>query len=292
MAELIKISELPDEDGALNSQTRLPAVTGGQTVGITLGQIADFVAPEAYVVVTRPLPANTASGSGTILTANANGAMSNVDDIFIQDGDTILVAGESNKANNGLYVVTSRGAGGSPWVLTRVSVDYTRVLRVLVRAGTSFAGSLWQLPWAFVTPGTTDQNWTITEIQPRVAPTFTSSGSSLQGVSALNYTIPEGFMVQVTMWATGRESATPKRFSIGKLAMYWRDVGSNAQDMSKTTISKSPDSGTVPFETDTDWDADIVRSTNALSFQVKQDGESPGAKWDVRVQIVAIPIPS
>jgi len=71
-----------------------------------------------------PLPACTPSGSsvGKLLTANANGALS-VDGIAVAVSDRILVAGQANQIDNGIYVVNATGSGAAPWVLMRAT-DY------------------------------------------------------------------------------------------------------------------------------------------------------------------------
>lgn len=70
------------------------------------------------------LPANTynngTSGVGATLTANANGALV-VDGVLTVVGNRILVKNETTQANNGVYVVTQVGSGGTPYILTRAT---------------------------------------------------------------------------------------------------------------------------------------------------------------------------
>lgn len=57
-----------------------------------------------------------------VLTANANGtigAAGVIDGVTAVVGDSVLVAYAGADARNGIYTVTSVGAGGAPWVLTR-----------------------------------------------------------------------------------------------------------------------------------------------------------------------------
>jgi hypothetical protein len=66
------------------------------------------------------LPANTRVGN--VLTANANGAIGNLDAscaVFVDD--RVLVKAEVAGENNGIYVMTSLGSAGTPWVMTRAS---------------------------------------------------------------------------------------------------------------------------------------------------------------------------
>jgi hypothetical protein len=290
MAELVKISELPEvEDVELDASAEVPAVFNGQTIRTSLRQIGELLTINAQLVAAAPLPANTADGF--TLTADANGALS-IDGVFAQAGEVVLVAGEADQANNGLYVVTASGGGSAPWVLTRRPTVLRSGMSVSISKGDSFRGSTWQLVWTgnLFEIGD-DQNWVLSQIAPRKA-TFqsTNSGSSLQTISDLNYAIPEGYYVQVHFRAIGMQGSEVGLY--GKVATYYRLSGGDAADGWKTTVGKSPDSGSAPFESDASWDADITRSTNSLAFQVKQNGENPGAKWVATVEILAIPLPS
>lgn len=68
------------------------------------------------------LAANTQSGSEATgkLTANANGVLS-IDGVEPIVGDRILVKNEATEAHNGLYEVTTAGAAGAKYVLTRTA---------------------------------------------------------------------------------------------------------------------------------------------------------------------------
>lgn len=63
-------------------------------------------------------PAGT--GVGHTLTANANGALT-VDGVLVANGDRILVKNQVATDDNGIYVVTDLGSGGTPFVLTRAT---------------------------------------------------------------------------------------------------------------------------------------------------------------------------
>lgn len=60
----------------------------------------------------------SASYANNVLTASANGAIS-VDDIALSAGDRILVKDQTTGSQNGIYVVTTVGDAGNPFVLTR-----------------------------------------------------------------------------------------------------------------------------------------------------------------------------
>lgn len=74
---------------------------------------------------TGALPANTYfngpanDGIGATLTKNTNGALPSQDSVSLINGDSLLVKDELNAVHNGIYVVTSVGSAGSPWILTR-----------------------------------------------------------------------------------------------------------------------------------------------------------------------------
>ena len=92
------------------------------TISSTPGSVFNFIAV-AYATTTANLDAtydNGASGVGATLTSNVNEA-------FQTDGqdpsvdDIILVKDQTTPAQNGLYVLTTLGDIGSPWVLTRAN---------------------------------------------------------------------------------------------------------------------------------------------------------------------------
>jgi hypothetical protein len=126
-----------------------------------------FVVHDAVRLATAAaLPANTydngTSGVGATLTANANGALS-IDGVAVATSDRVLVKNESTQANNGVYVVTQTGDGGTPYILTRASdMDVAGAGEVannayfFVTAGSTNIGSSWVLSQtAAITIGTT-----------------------------------------------------------------------------------------------------------------------------------------
>lgn len=103
------------------------------------------------LVTAAALAAYTASGAGLarILTANANGVMSNVDGVAPVAGDQLLLVAGAAAADNGVYVVTSIGTAGAPFVLTRSPgfQQGTAQAGFLVDAseGTVFGNTQWKL---------------------------------------------------------------------------------------------------------------------------------------------------
>jgi len=84
------------------------------------------VAPKAHVRVAtiNPLPKvctydNGSSGVGATLTADTTGSLSPFDGAVLQVGDGILLAGQPDSTENGVYVVTVVGDVGVNFVLTR-----------------------------------------------------------------------------------------------------------------------------------------------------------------------------
>jgi hypothetical protein len=101
------------------------------------------------LTTTAALPAFTASGSGPthVLTATANGALS-IDGIAVLTSDRVLVS--INGIHNGIYVITSPGSGGSPYVLTRAvdcsnSTNTHKDIAVKTTAGTLNTNICWVL---------------------------------------------------------------------------------------------------------------------------------------------------
>lgn len=104
---------------------------------------------------------NGTSGVGATLTASANGALATIDGYAPQIGDVIVVNGEATQPHNGRYSVTSLGAAGSKWVLTRTSffdeaTEMKAGARFIVLNGTVYAGTIWYLTATVSTTGTTN----------------------------------------------------------------------------------------------------------------------------------------
>jgi hypothetical protein len=121
-------------------------ITGGATPTATtdfaIKSYVDSVASSAVVArlaTAAALPANTRSGN--VLTASANGALT-VDSVAVVAGDVVLVKNEVTGANNGLYVVTTIGSGGAPFVLTRTTNTIVSGMLVVLLAGTANGGKI------------------------------------------------------------------------------------------------------------------------------------------------------
>ncbi len=67
---------------------------------------------------------NGTAGVGATLTANANGALGTVGGYSgLAVSSRVLVKNQATQTQNGIYVVTQLGSGGTPWILTR-STDF------------------------------------------------------------------------------------------------------------------------------------------------------------------------
>lgn len=118
------------------------------------GNIQSISANTATVVAatTAALPtatyANGAAGVGATLTATTNGAFPSQDGISIPLLGRILVKNQALALENGVYVLTTVGTAGTPWVLTRAT-DFDTTAELTIVAGALFAVS------AYVANGTT-----------------------------------------------------------------------------------------------------------------------------------------
>jgi hypothetical protein len=97
--------------------------------------------------------ANTGVGA-TLTNAGANAAIS-IDSIALASTNRVLVQGQTNQSENGVYTVTTVGDGSTAWVLTRATAEdtYSPVDTsalgygdyFFVQQGTSYAGSSYVL---------------------------------------------------------------------------------------------------------------------------------------------------
>lgn len=84
------------------------------------------------------------SGVGKTLTASANGALT-VDGYAVQDTEVILVKNQVDTKDNGIYTVTDKGDGSSPFILTRTTgydtnAEWPALQSFYVQRGTANGG--------------------------------------------------------------------------------------------------------------------------------------------------------
>lgn len=98
------------------------------------------------VLPNSPAYVNTGGGVGATLTATTNGAFAAVDGYSASVGDRLLIQNQASTLQDGVYVVTSLGSGGSHWQLTRAA-DYNTVTNInytgficTIQTGSTYAG--------------------------------------------------------------------------------------------------------------------------------------------------------
>jgi len=115
------------------------------------GAFANHNASRVKVATTVALAsstyANGTSGIGATLTESTNGILAAIDAYTPVVGDRILVKNQATTFQNGIYSVTSIGAAGAPWVLTR-STDSDTAAKIAigfigVDQGATNTGTFW-----------------------------------------------------------------------------------------------------------------------------------------------------
>jgi hypothetical protein len=160
--------------GALDDGTYTLVDTG--TPGVVKIQLTDEIGVSSLILLgggtkhvsadymtTAALPTCTyavgALGVGATLTADASGALAAQDGITPVAGDTLWVGFQASVFQNGLYVVTQVGTGGTPWILTRdlnadQAADYTKTVAVDIARGNLHAGKKLKVKGGTFTIGT------------------------------------------------------------------------------------------------------------------------------------------
>lgn len=143
----------------------------------------------ARVATTTALPAWTSSGSPTILTASANGALV-IDGVTLAVGNRVLVKNETSSAwANGIRVVSNAGSAGSAWVLARAtdadtSGEISPGDEYFVVEGTLNAGSNWAL--ATPSPITLDTT-SLTFVQTGASAAYTAGNGIVIVGNAIHF---------------------------------------------------------------------------------------------------------
>jgi hypothetical protein len=185
---------------------------------------------------------NGTSGVGATLTANANGVFPEIDGVTLNTTTArrLLVAGQTNAAHNGLYVLIDAGSASTPWILRRcVECDTAQEIPgsyVFINGGTTFADTGWVATVAdastFVV-GTDAINW----VQFSGAGSFTAgTGLTLTGTefSISNTT------VTAASYGSGDAVATFTVNAQGQLTAAANvSIAANAANLTGTTLSSN-----------------------------------------------------
>jgi hypothetical protein len=191
------------------------------------------------VATTVPLPANTQMGGGLTLVADANGALPDVDDITLVDGDTILVKDEADPTKNGAYDVTTEGDISNQWVLTRRAdsdADAELIAATYpVVEGTDNGDTSWRQITAAPVIGTDDIEFT------PLGGSIPDAAEGLKGKAAL----ATQATIENEATTNDTEITTPKKFWLGlarlrALAWTWalKQTFTTAPNFASTTANQ------------------------------------------------------
>lgn len=230
---------------------------------------------------TGALAANTynngASGVGATLTGNSNGALAAQDGVTLVVNDRLLVKNEATSANNGIYVVTQVGSGGTPYILTRaVDMDAsTEFVGATVEVGTEASTQpkylYFQNTAAPITVGTTAISWIL--ISSALVYTFTSgvqlSGSTVSA-NVDNLTIDVNGSNQLEVKAggiTNTQVSASAAIAYSKLSLSNSIVNADINASAAIAYSKLNLSGSI-VNADINASAAIVYSKLSLSNSI------------------------
>lgn len=122
------------------------AATWGQVQALING--LDWGHGSVRAATAAALPAYTRTTN--VITATANGALAAIDGVTLVANDRLLLKDGAAGADNGIYVVTTVGTGGTPFVLTRAtdadsSAEMNPGLAVVVEEGSTLADTVFIL---------------------------------------------------------------------------------------------------------------------------------------------------
>lgn len=157
-ANFLELGLIPPGNGAKNSDG-----SGSLQPDLVVTEIEAVGTPQipftaVSYVATAALPASThaygapATGEGDTITANANGFLV-IDSNLPNIGDRIIVAGQADATDNGIYVVAVVGDAGAKWVIVRAadfntSVNIENGATFLVNGGLINSGATFQCTFA------------------------------------------------------------------------------------------------------------------------------------------------
>lgn len=147
------------------------------------------------LVAVVALPANTYSAAGGggrgTLTANANGVLPSIDGKTAAVGDRLFLTAEATLANRGIYVVTSVGSGGAPWVLTRAEdcphgAAVPNGLLVLALNGDTATSAIITCSGVAATIGTDPFGWSLDVVRTTFVTDVNGNSKKLSAVNLLS----------------------------------------------------------------------------------------------------------
>ena len=127
-----KISALTDGAPAQGTED-VPVALSGANYRLTTGDIALLALQDTFqgaitvdaattgVLAGSPTYSNGAAGVGATLTKGSNGAFPTIDGHTAALNNTYLVKNQADQKQNGVYLLTTLGTAGTPWVLTRTT---------------------------------------------------------------------------------------------------------------------------------------------------------------------------
>lgn len=228
------LSRSTDGTFAANSDVKIPSQKSVKTY-VDAGDAATLVSAKAYtdavaqglsirdscrLATAAALPTNVysngASGVGATLTAISTGTLT-IDGVTAALGNRILVKNEVAGANNGIYTVTTAGAIGVLYVLTRAT-DYDQAADIFegtfsfIEEGTANAASGYVLTTSgAVTVGTTAL--TFTQFSAAGSLSAASTTDVLTGTNTTKYATPDAI---AALWEKGADVASASTTTLGE----------------------------------------------------------------------------
>jgi hypothetical protein len=154
------------------------------------------------------------------LTANANGAIANIDGVAVTAGMRLLVKNEATASHNGIYTVTQVGTGGTPYILTRVTDFNTAATmvggsKIYVWQGTTNGNTEWAMNvTGAITVGTTSLTFT----QFAAAVSSVTMGGDVTGNSATST------VAKINGATLGTTTATSGNILVASAGNAWTSV--------------------------------------------------------------------
>lgn len=273
--------------GNYNATTTTPGTIAA--VDRTLLNDVQFVVAAA---TTSALPAYTATlgaaGVGGTIQANANGALAPIDGVTLVANDprfgTMLFQNGATAIDNGVYLLTNAGSGGTPWSFVRwTPLDTSAEMfgsRVRVRTGFRRAGAeyiyaqstaptvgttrLWWIRTDRL-PGATDQ---VLRGQEEFLNTGTVTGTGLAGFTTVGYAAEgmidiRSFGTAATMGLNSTVGANNNQI-IGELVAVTGTVANSAM-LLESGSGTAGTGNSVLLSDDTGFDCEVVVTPSTLS---------------------------